>query len=268
MIIKIARKLISPLSGKIKFQRFFEALNELSLMGMNIGGGSYPEDSGEKFVLEYIKTRFKPLNNLILFDVGANLGNYSALLQKVFDEKAKIYSFEPAHKTFQELSSNIGNKEGINLYNFGFGDKNGKTFLFSDPGYSALTSVYKRRLDHFNINLDQVEEVEIRTLDSFCKDNEIERIHFLKLDAEGHEKKILDGASELLKSGVIDFIQFEFGDCHIDSKTYFQDFYYLLNSDYKIYRVVKDGLYLISQYKLMYEAFAVTNYLAVSRRIA
>jgi len=66
----------------------------------------------------------------------------------------------------------------------------------------------------------------------------------------------------MLHSGSIDFIQFEFGGCNIDSRTYFQDFYYLLKDNYKIYRIVKDGIYPINQYREMYEAFITTNYLA------
>ena len=125
-----------------------------------------------------------------------------------------------------------------------------------------MASVYKRKLDHFNIYMNQSEEIEIQTLDAFCKDHKIERIHLLKLDVEGHEKKVLDGASRMLKSGAIDFIQFEFGSCNIDSKTYFQDFYYLLKDNYKIYRILKNGLYQLNQYKEIYEAFSTTNYLA------
>ena len=260
--MQIIKKLIFPIFGKKKFQKIFEDLNKLSLIGMNIGSGSDLRYSGEKFALGYINDSFKSLDEVILFDVGANVGNYSMALKEVFGEKSMIYSFEPSRKTFERLQSNIGGKTRINLYNLGFGDKNAKTLLFSNSDESGLASVYKRRLDHFNINMNKSEEVEIKTLDFFCEEHKIGHIHFLKLDIEGHEKKALDGSSKMLESGAIDFIQFEFGGCNIDSRTYFQDFYYLLKDNYKIYRIVKDGLYQIKQYKEMYEAFTATNYLA------
>ena len=74
--------------------------------------------------------------------------------------------------------------------------------------------------------------------------------------------KALNGAAQMINSKQIDVIQFEFGGCNIDSRTYFQDFYYLLKDNYKIYRILKDGLYQINQYKEIYEAFTTTNYLA------
>jgi len=262
MFIKIIKKSVSPIVGKRKFQKTFEALNRFSLAGMNIGSGSNPKDSGEISALEYINNRFKSSGKMLVMDVGANVGHYSILLKEVFGEKAAIHSFEPSHKTFQKLRSNIGDKTAMSLYNFGFGNENATVALFSNSDESGLASVYKRKLDHFHIDMNQREEVEIKTLDSFCTEYTIEHIHFLKLDVEGHEKKVLDGASNMLKTGAIDFIQFEFGGCNIDSRTYFQDFFYLLKDNYKIYRIVKDGLYQIDQYKEMYEAFTTTNYLA------
>ena len=60
----------------------------------------------------------------------------------------------------------------------------------------------------------------------------------------------------------IKFIQFEFGSCNIDSKTYFQDFWYLLKDNYNIYRIVKDGITPIIKYKETSEIFTTINYLA------
>ncbi len=184
------------------------------------------------------------------------------LLKEVFGDKAEIHSFEPSRKTFQKLQSNAGNKAGINLYNFGFGDENNKAVLFSDSDESGLPSVYKRKLDHFNIDMGQSEEIEIKTLDSFCAYRGIERVQLSQIRRRRPRKKVLDGCSKMLGSGAVDFIQFEFGGCNIDSRTYFQDLYCLLNDRYKINRILKDGLYPISRYKEMYEAFTTTNYLA------
>ncbi|MCG2725664.1 MAG: FkbM family methyltransferase, partial [Elusimicrobia bacterium] len=137
--------------------------------------------------------------------------------------------------------------------------------LYRNADESGLSSIYKRRLDHFNLSMDKSENIEVKTIDAFCKEQKIEHIHFLKLDVEGHELKVLEGASGMLKLGAIDFIQFEFGGCNIDSRTFFQDFYYLFKDNYKIYRILKDGLYKINHYKERYEVFTTTNYLMERR---
>ncbi len=110
------------------------------------------------------------------------------LLKEVFGDKAEIHSFEPSRKTFQKLQSNAGNKAGINLYNFGFGDENNKAVLFSDSDESGLPSVYKRKLDHFNIDMGQVKKSRSRLWIHFARIAGSSGFNFLKSDGEGHEK--------------------------------------------------------------------------------
>lgn len=258
----IAKKIIFFIFGKKKFQPLFESLNKLSLRGMNMGGGDNPSDSGEGFALEYVRACLANRRDVILFDVGANIGDYATLLREIFHDKAKIFAFEPSFRTFQKLSSNIGSEINVKLYNFGFGDKNSRVNLYSNADESGLASVYQRKLKHFNIDMSRREQVELKTIDSFCENEHINHINLLKLDVEGHEKMALDGAMRMIKNGNIDFIQFEFGGCNIDSRTFFQDFYYLLSDKYQIYRIVKDGLWPIKEYKSIYEVFTTTNYLA------
>jgi hypothetical protein len=82
------------------------------------------------------------------------------------------------------------------------------------------------------------------------------------MDVEGNELNILNGAKRMIENDSIDFIQFEFGGCNIDSRTFFQDFFYLLKERYRIYRILKNGLYPIDSYSEKYEIFITTNYLA------
>jgi hypothetical protein len=53
--------------------------------------------------------------------------------------------------------------------------------------------------------------------------------------------------------------------CNLDSRTFFRDFFYFLNEKYKIFRILKDGLYPINRYKETCELFMATNFLAEHR---
>jgi hypothetical protein len=151
------------------------------------------------------------------------------------------------------------------LNNFGLGETNKKSTLYSYETDSGLASVYHRRLDHIGLNICGTEEVEIQKLDDFCAKNNINRIHLLKIDVEGNEYNVLRGAEQMLNHDQIDFIQFEFGGCNIDSRVFFQDLYYLLNPKYRIYRIVQNGLYPLSRYSEKSEIFVTINYLAEKR---
>jgi hypothetical protein len=152
------------------------------------------------------------------------------------------------------------------LFNYGFGDKESCTNLYSNKRLLGWSSLYPHKLDHLGISLDQAEIIGLRTLDSFCNEKKINHIDFLKMDIEGHEFKELKGAVNLINSRSIDFIQFEFWPCNIDSNTYFCDFFYLLHSNSNLYRILKYGISHINQYNEINElVIGTTNYLAISR---
>ena len=67
------------------------------------------------------------------------------------------------------------------------------------------------------------EEIYLKRLDNYWKDKS-KIIDYIKIDVEGHELDALEGFGDLIKK--VRLIQFEFGGCNIDTRTYFQDFWY------------------------------------------
>jgi len=258
----LTKKILDLLAGKSYTQFFFEILYKVGLYGMNIGSPSNLSINGEINTLHYIKSKLK--RPPVIFDVGANVGSYVEALLNSF-ETGEIHAFEPVNANFQKLTINYLNNPRLRLIQKGVGDQSGKHTIFLNPEVGSMASVYHRKLDHYNIEINATETIELITLEEYCKDNKIDHIDFLKLDIEGHELAALKGAGNLLKENKIQFIQFEFGGTNIDSKTYFQDFWYLLQPQYKIYRILRDGLREISSYSENNEIFGYTNYLAELR---
>jgi len=266
MFKKIIRQyIINPLLGKKIFQPFFEKVHLLALQGMNFYGVEIGE-GGEKMVINYFFNQLDENIQPVIFDIGANIGDYSRAVNSIFGQRAMLYSFEPSKETFAILTENLRNYKNIRLYNFGFGEDNKQAVLYSNKKGSGLASLYDRSLEYHGIVMGEREDVAIRRLDDFCKENNIEHIHFLKMDVEGNELNILRGGERMIKSGNVDFIQFEFGGCNIDSRTFFKDFFDFLNPKYKIYRILKDGIRLIDSYKEEQEVFLTINYLAILRK--
>ena len=258
-------KILKHFAGKSQYQKVFEFLFNIALKGLNYSNGGNFRESGELYVLKTLASKFKSEKKILIFDVGGNVGNYAKTISEVFGENTSIYSFEPSKVTFEMFQATTKGITNITPYNFGFSDSVDELLLFTDKNGSGLASVYERNLVHFNISMNQSEKIQLSTIDAFCQSEKIEYIHFLKLDIEGHELKALIGAKGMLDNGLIETIQFEFGGCNIDSRTYFQDFYYLLNEKYKIYRILKDGLTEIANYSEIAEIFTTANYLAIKR---
>jgi FkbM family methyltransferase len=256
---------LSKMIGKKRYQRFFERLYRTSIQGMNYGRGDDIYRDGEISAIRYVASLLKGSRSVI-FDVGANEGSYTKELSRFFSN-ADVYCFEPSHSTYTILKSNVGDLSGVHPSNFGFGNETGEVELYySESEGSGIASVYNRRLSHFGITMESKEKITIRRIDEFCESEGIPRIDFLKLDIEGHELAALEGAGDMLGQKKIQFIQFEFGGCNIDSRTYFQDFWYLLSPNYNISRIVSDGLCPIQRYHEALEIFGTINYLAELRK--
>ncbi len=255
------------LRGKVKLQPFFEKSHQYSLSGMNIGSGANVAESGEKYVLTLIKKTLQENSTFmpVVFDVGANVGDYAKAVDSIFEGKVSTYAFEPLTHTASLLRDTCRNIASVTIHQTALSNTTGTLTMYSDKAGSPLASVHKRRLDHFEIAFDSAETTPVTTLDTFCQIQVIPKIDFLKLDVEGHELSVLQGASHLLAKKAIQFIQFEFGGANIDSRTYFQDFYYLLKDHYTIYRILSDGLQEITTYNERYEIFLASNFLAIAK---
>ena len=260
--------IILTLKTLIRLKVFFplwKKLHKLSLYGMNIGPGGGVDQSGERWVMKHIARRLKGQGTI--FDVGANKGDYASALLDEFGSQAAVYCFEPSKHTCASLKDRFKGQDNIQVFNFGFGDEESTLSLYSDKEGSTLASLYPRDLNHVGIDMGAVETVELKTVDGFCAEQKIEHIDLLKLDVEGHELNALRGASSLIGSGSVDFIQFEFGGCNIDSKTYFKDFFLALKPNYKIYRILRNGIFPVTEYSEYLETFLTANFLAISRRL-
>tara|TARA_B100000749_G_scaffold207040_1_gene162153 strand:- start:241 stop:936 length:696 start_codon:yes stop_codon:yes gene_type:complete len=169
------------------------------------------------------KKIFKFLDNLnikITFDIGAHKGEFLKSIKQL-KKFNKIYAFEPQKKIYNKLQLlNEDNK--IICLNLAISDNSGiknlkinkksSTSTFSEIDTGSKWYKMKSLLLGGNIKTSFIaqEEVNTSTLDDFCLKNKIENIDLLKIDTEGHEKEVLQGASSLLLNKKIKYILIEF----------------------------------------------------------
>jgi FkbM family methyltransferase len=260
---RLMRTLIK-ISGNRYAQGVLEKTVRTSQYLMGIGSGSEVSLSGEGAVFQVVKRRHGP--PYCIFDVGSNKGQFLGLaLSSIGAASVSVHCFEPGHETYGVLSAAFGHDHRVALNNFGIGATKGDAVLHYDAAGSGMASLTRRRLDHFHIDFGKSERVQIDTIDNYCAANAIDHIHLLKIDIEGHELDALAGAKEMFAKRAVDIVTFEFGGCNIDTRTYFQDFWYLIREiDMKIYRITPSGyLHPIESYRELDEQFRTTNYVAM-----
>jgi len=235
---------------------------------MGIGSGNPVNISGEIVLAKRLQKKFEEeKKELCIFDVGANKGLFIDLLNENLIRSAyHVHAFEPSKVCIEDLEKKYARDPKISVNPFALGDIQGKKELFFDKPGSTLSSFSKRKLGHIRIDFDRSEVVNVNTIDNYCREKKIGHIDLLKIDVEGHELDVLNGAAQNLSGGKIKMISFEFGGCNIDSRTFFKDYYYFLKQYgfNDIFRITPSGFILpIQKYKEELEQFRTSNYLAV-----
>jgi FkbM family methyltransferase len=228
-----------------------------------VGCGDGVMVSGEVAVLKELLRRELP--DYCIIDGGANCGQFVNLARHLMHgERFKIHAFEPSSEAFNKLSRIASADTSVALNCSGLGAKKGEAVLYADQPGSQLASLSRRDLEHFAISFEHQEKITLTTVDDYCRENNIGEVHLLKLDVEGAEFAVLQGAVTMLAGHRISCVSFEFGGTNIDSRTYFRDIWNLLSSyGFKIYRITPSGyLYPLKKYNEYYEQFRTTNFAA------
>ncbi|OAV63459.1 methyltransferase, FkbM family [Bacteroidales bacterium Barb6] len=129
--------------------------------------------------------------NDIVIDAGAWIGDFSAY---AVSKGAIAYAFEPVEGTFQLLHQAMElNDRRIYPVQKGLADRECEINISVD-GCSSGNSIFFERENSTK------EKIAITTLDKFVKENNIEKVDFIKADIEGAERDMLRGATNVLKT--------------------------------------------------------------------
>jgi FkbM family methyltransferase len=138
----------------------------------------------------------------IIIDVGANVGLYS-LVGAAANPQAEIHSFEPTPNIFETFVHNIRlNKlTNITANQAGVAREPGTAFLQFCAGEGGTNDGmnYVSPTNEANVGIN----VEITSLDAYCRARGIDSIDLLKMDIEGGEYSALQGAEGLLSGHAV-----------------------------------------------------------------
>ena len=133
---------------------------------------------------EILKARYGDLN---FFDVGANAGQHSLFMSRKVRE---VHAFEPSSTTAKRFQNNIeiNSLRNVFLHPVALADADSEAMLGSGfRGNSGSRSL------NWSLPGGLTEKVQVRDGDMYFRAHGLPRMHLLKIDVEGHEKKVLHG---------------------------------------------------------------------------
>lgn len=176
----------------------------------------------------------------IVFDIGANDGQWLADVLACCPQ-ARVHAFEPQ----ASLADKIAKRHpGISVNNLALGDAVGVMELcdYAEHAGSQHATLLKGVIDGIHQGDARYVEVQVGTVDEYCRQHGIERIDFLKIDVEGFELRVLRGAKRMIEERRIDIIQFEFNEMNVVSRVFLNDFHSCLQETHQLYRLLPHGL--------------------------
>lgn len=173
----------------------------------------------------------------------------------------QLHCFEPSLATFCQLTVSQW-PDNVYLNNVGLGDAEGQLELNIVNPASGLNSLYLRHGVE-SARATNKEKIFVTTVDAYCEKRGIERIHFIKVDTEGHELSIFKGMGRMLADGRVNIIQFEYGGCNLDARVYLADIWEFLQPfGLKFFKLFPQGSREISAYSQSIETFKYSNWVA------
>jgi FkbM family methyltransferase len=161
--------------------------------------------------LQFIRSYVKP--GMVAMDVGANIGVHTLTLGECVGPAGSVHSFEPTG-VFETLRYNVhqnGFDSRVRLNHCAVGAEEGSLRLLEcKPGYELFTSEGTPLAPE--VATDRYVEYPMTSLDAYTAKQGIRYIDFLKVDVEGGEDRVFQGAQELLSRNAVGCILTELND--------------------------------------------------------
>lgn len=151
-----------------------------------------------------------------IFDIGGHMGQTSERYLTLYPD-AEIHYFEPQEKAVRQAEKHLSG-QNVHINNTAVADAPGEA-TFHINGFTAASSLqvpHEKAADNWPAAAMRVRKtvtVPVTTVDAYCEERNIDAIDILKIDVQGHEYRVLQGARDLLSRGGIKLVYFEYIHC-------------------------------------------------------
>jgi FkbM family methyltransferase len=186
--------------------------------------------------------KFLMNNSMHIFDIGANIGQSVARYREQYPN-CIVTSFEPNPVAFSLLEKNWAGIPGITLNRLALSNYIGEASFYATH-VSEASSLLKPTEHIMNLSSEHKYDYETisvltTTLDHYCHASAIKNIDILKLDVQGSEFSVLQGAEKLLQAGMIRLIYSEitFAETYTNQTSYTDLISYLCQFNYTLWDI-------------------------------
>jgi len=134
-------------------------------------------------------------------DAGANEGLYTVFAARRVGTIGRVWAFEPSAREFARLEQNVelNQLSNVRLFRLAHADRNAsEDLLIADPDHAGQNTL--GGFAHQGVQMLRRERITVRLLDNLVEEEGLCRLDVLKIDVEGAEVHLLDGAHSVLRN--------------------------------------------------------------------
>ena len=148
--------------------------------------------------------------NPTIIEIGCHDGTNTHWFLDIFDSP-RIFCFEPDPRAVLRFKQNIGNRPEISLFEYAISNKNGETTFYMSsgqeseimPGEWDCSGSIRKPKNHLIVHpwckFEKKIIIETKTLDTWRKEQSIDKIDFIWMDVQGAEIDVIRGGRNALR---------------------------------------------------------------------
>jgi FkbM family methyltransferase len=174
--------------------------------------------------------------NTIFYDIGAAQGTVSSCLAKL-PNISEVYAFEPNPELYQKLLLNVGEDSKIFCHNVALGSVDGSISLnISDRSHSSsILPIASLHVDQFpGSDFRKKVDVQIFRLDNYVSQKQLPMPNLIKIDVQGYELNILNGAVDTIRHAKYCILEMSFQELYLNAPLFEDVYRYMIDMGFKL----------------------------------
>jgi FkbM family methyltransferase len=225
------------------------------IIACHLSEGPDPAINGEDWLISLLAP-----NALTFVDVGANKGDWTNSFLEASSGKAKGILFEPGTAAIEFINQRFDRVNNLEIIDIAVADYVGQTSFFEQPNIGVGSSILSQWVNNFATE----KKCKVSTLDIELEKYNWDFCDVLKIDCEGYDFKVIQGASKLIQNHKIGIIQFEYNaPWAFANSTLIAAIDFLNSCKYEVFLLKSSGLYNFN-YDNYGEFMEYSNFVAVS----
>lgn len=220
-----------------------------------------PSRNGEYWLLKRVLERAPGEAQHVILDVGANRGDWSNEAIRISrpESNIRVHAFEPSAPTRELLTKRLSGVREVTIHSCALSNVEGDSIFYSDGAGAGTNSLHE-------VSGPNKETVHLKRLDSWLAAEGIDALTMIKIDTEGFDFLVLEGAERTLTLGACEIVQFEYNWRWLLNRASLRDVFRLISGKpYQLGKLIGESIEFYDEWHFELDRYFENNYVLIRK---